>query len=243
MTHIILQGLTGKPGFISDPTVDEAKNSIILAHCLGSRKMDGPGGPIAPYKFRTIMERQEGVVPQVEMRVGQRVTQAILIGTDSLLYFTGEIIEAPVKIEDERGCRTKIDVRVDGDVTALWKNWSSGLHRQTVYGDITKDLQRFCRYEQIKLIDEAATGVARSDDMDCRGDTDGCQWHNGQGVRQERLAGQQAESLEGCGRGNHVPGDGSLRLGFRAAGGCSWPGGRAYRAAPQGHGHFEPHGA
>jgi hypothetical protein len=155
MTHIILQGLTGRPGFISDPTVDEAKNSIILAHCLGSRKMDGPNGPVAPYKFRTIMERQEGVVPQVQMRVGQKVTQAILIGTDSLLYFTGEIIDAPVKVEDNRGCRTKINVRVDGDVTTLWKNWSNGLHRQTVYGDITKDLQRFCRYEQIKLTNEA----------------------------------------------------------------------------------------
>ena len=156
MTHIILQGLTGRPGFISDPTVDESKNSIILAHCLGSTKMDGPNGPSAPYKFRTIMERQEGVVPQVQMRIGQKVTQAILIGTDSLQYFTGEIIGAPVKVEDDRGCRTKIDVRVDGDVTVLWKNWSNGLHRQTVYGDVTKDLQRFCRYEQIKLIDEAA---------------------------------------------------------------------------------------
>lgn len=156
MTHIILQGLTGRPGFISDPTIDESRNSIILAHCLGSRKMDGPNGPIAPYKFRTIMERQEGVVPQTQMRLGQRVTQAILIGTDSLQYFTGEIIGAPVKVENDRGCRTQIDVKVDGDATTLWKNWSNGLHRQTVYGDITKDLQRFCRYEGIKLIDEAA---------------------------------------------------------------------------------------
>ena len=156
MTHIILQGLTGRPGFISDPTVDESSGSIILAHCLGSRKMDGPAGPIAPYKFRTIMERQEGVVPQVEMRVGQKVTQAILIGTDLLLYFTGEIIAAPVTLEDERGCRTKITVKVDGDITTLWKNWSNGLHRQTVYGNITNDLQRFCRYTQIKLTDEAA---------------------------------------------------------------------------------------
>jgi hypothetical protein len=89
------------------------------------------------------------------MRVGEKVTQAILIGTESLLYFTGEIIDAPVKVEHNRGCRTKIDVRVDGDVTTLWKNWSNGLHRQTVYGDITKDLQRFCRYEQIKLVNEA----------------------------------------------------------------------------------------
>ena len=156
MTHIIVQGLTGKPGFISDPTVDESSNSIILAHCLGSTKMDGPNGPAAPYKIRTVMERQEGVTPQVEMRVGQRVTQSILIGSDSLLYFTGEIIDTPISLADDRGCRCKITVKVDGDVTTLWKNWSNGLHRQTVYGDITKDLARFCRYKEIKLVDETA---------------------------------------------------------------------------------------
>jgi hypothetical protein len=156
MTHIILQGLTGRPGFISDPTVDESKGSIILAHCLGSSKMDGPSGPQAPYKIRTVMERQEGVTPQVEMRIGQKVTQAILIGTDSMLYFTGDIIDAPVSIEDDRGCRTKITVKVDGDITTLWKNWSNGLHRQTVYGDVTKELAQFCRYNDIKMTDEAA---------------------------------------------------------------------------------------
>ncbi len=157
MTHIVLQGLTGKPGFISDPTVDESSNSIILAHCMGSRKMDGPNGPAAPYKLRTVMERQEGVTPQIEMRRGQRVTQAILIGTDSILYFTGEIIDAPVGLEHDRGCRTKITVRVDDDISTLWKNWSHGLHRQTVYGDATKELGQFCRYADIRLIDEAAT--------------------------------------------------------------------------------------
>jgi hypothetical protein len=156
MTHIIYQGLTGRPGFISDPTVDESCNGIILAHCLGSRKMDGPEGPAAPYKIRTVMERQEGVTPQVQMRIGQKVTQAILIGTDSLLYFTGEIIDAPVGLEHDRGCRTKITVKVDGDVARLWKNWSNGLHRQTVYGDITKELAQFCKYKEIKMIDEAA---------------------------------------------------------------------------------------
>jgi hypothetical protein len=82
MTHIILQGLTGKPGFISDPTVDESTDSIILAHCMSARKMDGPNGPTCPYKIRTVHERQEGVTPQSQMRKGQKVTQAILIGMD-----------------------------------------------------------------------------------------------------------------------------------------------------------------
>ena len=155
MTHIILQGLSGRPGFISDPTVDESTNSIILAHCLGSRKMDGPSGEMAPYKIRTIMERQEGAVTQVQMRKGQKVTQAILIGTDLMPYFTGEIVDTPVGIEVDRGCRTKITVKVDGDAEKLWQNWSNGLHRVTCYGNVAKDLQRFCKFKSIKMVNEA----------------------------------------------------------------------------------------
>ncbi len=152
MTHIIFQGLAGRPGFVSDPTVDESRNSIILAHCLGTTKMDGPGRPADPYKLRTVMERQEGVVPQVFMQPGRKVTQAVLAGSDRLLYFTGEILDAP---DIDRGCRTKITVKVDGDAEKLWKNWSSGLHRQTCYGDITKEMRSFCKYKDINMINEA----------------------------------------------------------------------------------------
>jgi hypothetical protein len=122
--------------------------------------MDGPNGPVSPYKIRTVHEREEGVTPQSQMRVGQAVTQAILVGTDTMLFFTGGIIDAPVGIEYDRGCRTKITVKVDGDITTLWKNWSEGLHRQTVYGDIRRELGQFCRYTGIKMIDEAAPARA-----------------------------------------------------------------------------------
>ena len=152
MTHILFQGLSGRPGFISDPTIDESKNGIILAHCLGTNKMDGPDQPAAPYKLRTVHEREEGVAPQVKMRVGQRVTQAKLVGTDLLLYFTGEIVDTP---ESDRGCRTKILVKLDGDAENLWKNWTSSIHRVTCYGDISKQLKQFCRFENIKLVNEA----------------------------------------------------------------------------------------
>jgi hypothetical protein len=153
MTHIILQGLTGRPGFISDPTMDESRNAIILAHCLGSTKMDGPDGPTAPYRLRTIMERQEGCVPQVFMRVNQPVTQTVLVGTDLMPYFTGTVIEVP---DTERGCRTKITVRIDGSAKRLWQNWSHGLHRVTVYGNVKEDMERFCKFKGIKMTDEAA---------------------------------------------------------------------------------------
>lgn len=152
MTHILFQGLAGKPGFISDPTMDESTNTIILAHCMGTRKMLGPEGPDSPYKLRTVLERQEGVVPQVFMPVGQKVTQALLVGTDLLVYFTGEVVDAP---DVDRGCRSKITVRIDGNAEALWRNWSHGLHRVTCYGDLTKDLRRFCRFMDIRLVNEA----------------------------------------------------------------------------------------
>jgi hypothetical protein len=152
MTHILFQGLAGKPGFISDPTVDESTGSIILAHCMGTPKMEGPDKPAFSYKLRTVHERLEGVVPHVKMRVGPKATQAVLIGTDLLLYFTGDIVDAP---DVDRGCRTKLTVKVDGDAEKLWKNWSNGLHRVTCYGNVAKDLERFCRFAKVKLVNEA----------------------------------------------------------------------------------------
>jgi hypothetical protein len=98
------------------------------------------------------MERREGAVPQVKMRIGEKVTQGVLAGTSKLLYFTGQISDTP---ETDRGCRTKITVRVDGDAEQLWKNWSDGIHRVACYGDLTKSLEHFCRFKQIDMINEA----------------------------------------------------------------------------------------
>ncbi len=153
MTHILFQGLTGRPGFVENPGFDFSTNSAVLIHCLGTPRMDGPDGPAAPYRLRSVMERQAGAVPEVKMRIGQKVTQAVLDGTSSLLYFTGQIVDTP---ETERGCRSKIRVKIDGDAEQLWKNWSHGIHRVTCYGDLTKELRHFCRFKQLKMIDEAA---------------------------------------------------------------------------------------
>ena len=152
MTHILFQGLAGRPGFVNNPGFDFSTNSAVLIHCMGTTKMDGPDGPAAPYNLRSVMERKDGAVPQVTMRVGQKVTQAVLMGSSRLLYFTGLIVDTP---ETNRGCRSKITVKIDGDAEKLWKNWSNGIHRVSCYGDITKELQYFCRFKQLEMINEA----------------------------------------------------------------------------------------
>ena len=152
MTHIILQGLTGRPGFVCNPTFDFSTNTTTLIHCLGCTKMDGPDKPAAPYKLRSVMERQEGAVPQVRMHIGQRVTQAILADMSTLRYFTGQISDVP---ETERGCRTQITVKLDGNAERLWQGYSAGIHRVSCYGDLSQDLARFCRLAELNIVNEA----------------------------------------------------------------------------------------
>jgi L-fucose isomerase-like protein len=155
VTHIILQGLSGRPAFISDPTVDTSTNSIILPHCTCSTRMDGPKGKAAPYRLHKVMEQEDSCALQVFLRNG-KVTNARLVGADLMLYYTGEVTDSP---DVDRGCRTKITVKVDGDAERLWENWEiwsqQGLHRSTVYGNLVKDLRRFCRFKGIRLVNEA----------------------------------------------------------------------------------------
>ena len=71
-------------------------------------------------------------------------------GTDRVIYFTGTITDVP---DTDRGsghgspCRSTVIRRASG------RDWTDGLHRTTVYGDIISDLKR-CRFEDIKLIQE-----------------------------------------------------------------------------------------
>jgi len=150
MTHLIFTYLVGKPGFISDPVFDYATGTIIHAHCVAATHMDGPAGPAAPYVIRSHLEDNRGASLQVKMRVGQKISMARLIGSDILLFSTGEIIDTP---DVNRGCRTKITTKVDNPEKFL-ENWSCGLHRVIFYGDHTQDIRRFCRFMKIRLLRE-----------------------------------------------------------------------------------------
>lgn len=157
MTHLLFLNLVGKPGFVTDPVIDLATNTIIHAHCVSATKMDGPEGPTAPYIIRNHLEDHRGCVLQVKMRVGEKITMSRLIGNDVLLYSTGEIVGTP---DVDRGCRTKIATKV-GNAQKFLDNWSCGLHRVVFYGDHTADLRRFCRLKDIRLVNEETDDVHR----------------------------------------------------------------------------------
>ncbi|MBN1396372.1 MAG: hypothetical protein JW959_15210 [Pirellulales bacterium] len=156
MTHLIFNYLVGRPGFVNDPCFDYSNGTILCAHCVSPLKMFGPDGPTQPYIIRSHLEDDKSASPQVKLPVNQTVSMAKLIGSDRLLFSTGEAVDSPLL---ERGCRTKLTIKVKNPKKYL-EGWSSGLHRVVFYGDHTRDIERFCRFMKVKLLREGVDDLS-----------------------------------------------------------------------------------
>jgi len=150
VTQILLQYLTGKPGFVSDPVIDTKTNTVIHAHCVSATKMDGPGGQECPYIIRTHMEDNKGVSVQVKMRVGQEITLAKLTNCTTMMLSTGKIIDNP---ENERGCRTKVTTTVV-NADKMLHSYTGGLHRLLFYGNHVQDIEKMGRLTGFHIVME-----------------------------------------------------------------------------------------
>ena len=150
MTQLMFTYLVGRTGFVTDPVFDYSNNTIIHAHCVAATQMRGPDTQPSPYRIRTHLEDGKGVSLQVSMPIGGKVSMARLIGTDTMLFSTGEAVDSPMV---DRGCRSKLTMRVDNPERFL-ENWSCGLHRVIFYGDHSRDLNRYCRFMKIRVLHE-----------------------------------------------------------------------------------------
>lgn len=136
LTQLIVGYIAKRPGFVSDPVIDTATNTVIHAHCVAATRMDGPTNEPDPYIIRSHLEDDKGASLQVLMKIGQKVTVAKLVGLNTMLISTGEIVASP---DVDRGCRTKITTKVP-DARKILDNWSGGLHRVIFYGDWVEDV-------------------------------------------------------------------------------------------------------
>ncbi len=150
VTHLIFSNLVGRPGFVTDPVFDFSNDTIIHAHCVAATQMEGPDKPPSQYLIRSHLEDYKGASLQVRLPVGKKITMARLIGTDLMLISTGDAVDSPFV---ERGCRTKLTTRVQ-NIERFLENWSCGLHRVVFYGDHIRDVQRFGRLAQVRLLRE-----------------------------------------------------------------------------------------
>jgi len=150
VTMLIFGYAFGIPGFISDPVIDTATNTIIHAHCVSATKMDGPFGLQCPYIIRSHLEDNKGASLQVKHRVGQMITAAKLVNLDTMLISTGKITGNP---DVDRGCRTKIAIEVT-DARKILDNYTSGLHRVIFYGDRVQSIKHLAAFMGLKVVEE-----------------------------------------------------------------------------------------
>ncbi len=167
LTMLIFQHAFGRAGFLGNAgSVDTAKNAFHLSHCSAPLRMEGPAGPKAPYLLRRHAEVRGGAVTEVHYRIGQKVTFTKLVHLDTLLMFTGKIIEVPkVPKGEQRGCRTELVAEVD-DANGLLENWGGGalgasakdyyasLHRVCYYGDHTRSIRHLAHLMGLKVVEE-----------------------------------------------------------------------------------------
>ena len=153
-TQLVIQFLTGRPGYVSDPVIDEDEGVIVYAHCLASTRPYGKGGIMVPYKIRSHSEDRKGASIQAYWPPGEKVTTIKFNLLERAMAIHSGVISH--NVEEERACRTKIAVKTNVD--AILKNWNReakfGWHRVTVLGDYRKLFIKFAKLIKFKVIEE-----------------------------------------------------------------------------------------
>ncbi|MFC1726825.1 twin-arginine translocation signal domain-containing protein [candidate division KSB1 bacterium] len=154
VTKLIMTYLAGRPGFISDPVIDTAKNQIIYAHCVAPTKVYGPDGSSNPYHLRSHSEDRKGASVRSLMPLGEMTTTILFDhNRKQVIFHQGRSVE---NIDDDKACRTKLAVEVKGDVFKLLNYWDEwGWHRVTFYGDLKRPVYDIAALLGFEVVEEA----------------------------------------------------------------------------------------
>jgi hypothetical protein len=145
--------LTGRPGFVSDPAIDTSRNRIVYSHCVGTRKVFGPGGKQNGFYIRTSHARVGAVVESLMPAGYMTTTFRTNVARRQMVIHQATSL-GPLACE--KGCRTKLIGEIRGDIGKLFDRWSEfGWHRVTVYGDVKEPLAEFGRALGLEVIEEA----------------------------------------------------------------------------------------
>jgi hypothetical protein len=139
ISMLLMTYLTGRPGYISDPVIDTAKNQIIYAHCVAPTKVYGPEGPSNPYHIRSHSEDRQGASIRSLMPLNEMTTTLLFDAAKrEVVFHQGK---SAANIDEDMACRTKLAVEVkDPDkLLSEWDRW--GWHRVTFYGDLRRPVK------------------------------------------------------------------------------------------------------
>lgn len=149
-SQLLIRYLTGRPGYVSDPVIDTAKDEIIYAHCVGTNKVYGPKGKANPYIIRTHAEDEQGASIQSLMPTGEIVTTLkVRTGDKHMVIHTAKAVS---NSDEPKACRTKLVAKTN--TKSLLRNWSIGWHRVTVYRDWREQAMNLARLYGMTVFEE-----------------------------------------------------------------------------------------
>jgi hypothetical protein len=153
LTMATMGAVAGRPGYISDPVIDTAKNHIIYAHCVAHTRPFGPTGPSNPYRIRTHSEDRKGASIQSLLPEGYMTTTLEINPMERAVLF--HQAKSDGNNCSDMACRTKLQGVVKGDLEKLTEHWRMGWHRVTFYGDLKEHVAELCKRLKLKLVEEA----------------------------------------------------------------------------------------
>jgi len=164
----IVHYLTDRAGFQGDPVVDQASNSLLVAHCTAATKLNGYSESSLPFSLVTHTETWRNVGVKTYMPEDGEATivglltlilslstawPVVMSGAKSIgytLYADSALLSKNPYVKSERGCRTKIALKLKVPLEEFSDNFY-GHHRVIVTGDWKRELHMVARLLGIRF--------------------------------------------------------------------------------------------
>ncbi|MFN7992848.1 MAG: hypothetical protein U0Q18_04570 [Bryobacteraceae bacterium] len=151
ITMLAVTYATGRPGYISDPVIDTAKNQIVYAHCVAPTRVFGPRGPANPFHIRDHSEDRKGASIRSLMPPGHVVTSLKFVPSQKLVVM--HTAKTVANLDDDKACRTKLAAEIP-NAQKMLEGWSQGWHRVTVYGDYRSRIRTLGQLLGFNVVEE-----------------------------------------------------------------------------------------
>ena len=137
--HYILSKIAARPSVFIDPTVNEGKGTLILAHCTSPLKVLGYDKPAIKYNVMTHHESNTSATVKPVYPEGTITIAGFDFSLSRMIIIKGEVVGSP----SLRICRAQVEVKVK-DAHKVLENWE-GFHWVYIYGDYVDELTILCK--------------------------------------------------------------------------------------------------
>jgi L-fucose isomerase-like protein len=148
ITLLVAWYLAGKPGFISDPVLDQERGEVVYYHCYAPINMVKDKRSAYTITPAHLYLKRASV--QVDLPVDEEITAALVNPLEKvMLLHRGRAVKNELCIH---ACATKLVAK--SNVEALAKNWRYTWHRVVFYGDLVEDFRDLATLLGFKVVRE-----------------------------------------------------------------------------------------